>query len=130
MLHPAALAFLKKYGGFRFYYPHAKVKNMGDEMHFDVLIVTRHTVAATVAIYGKLIGKELCPIGEAARGYLMLMMDEAGVVYASFDDLLLKVGVSGSDAIEAFCSGRELETISEDALQDDLAGNSKHPESS
>lgn len=54
---------------------------------------------------------KLCPIGEAARGYLTLMMDDTGKVYGSYDDFFALVGNSGADAIEALCSGKDLEVI-------------------
>jgi hypothetical protein len=110
-VHKAALDFLKKYGGFRIHYPHARVEDMEDEMHFDPLITTRHIHPDKVATYGKIIAKHLCPIGEAARGYLVLMMDENGEVYAGYDDFFAKVGTSGVDAIETLCSGKEMESI-------------------
>jgi len=110
-VHSGAIDFLKKYGGLRIHYPHAKVANMDDEMHFDPLIIVTHVRAVDVKAYGGVVGKELCPIGEAARGYLVLMMAEDGEGYASYDNTFFRAGTSGSDAIEAFCSGREMESI-------------------
>ena len=81
-------------------------------MHFDPLIVITHITRAAVNAYAKVTGKELCPIGEAARGYLTLMMDETGEVHASYDDFFGLVGSSGADAIEALCSGPNLKMIS------------------
>lgn len=107
----AAVNFLKEYGGLRITYPHAKVKDMRDEMHFDPSIVVRHIQPIDVDAYSKVLGKELCPIGEASRGYLILMMDQTGQVYASYDDFFAKVGSSGIEAIDALCSGRNLQTI-------------------
>lgn len=109
--HDAALTFFREFGGLRIQYPHAKVVEMTDEMHFDPSIVVKHVVPADVAAYGKVIGKKLCPIGEAARGYLMLMMDEKGEVYGAYDDFFVEVGESGGAAIEALCSGTELKSI-------------------
>jgi len=115
-VHEAAADFLTEYGGLCIKYPHAKVADMEDEMHFDPLIVITHITPAAVNTYAKVLGRKLSPIGEAARGYLTLMMDDEGKVYASYDDFFALVGSSGADAIEGLCSGRELEIIS---LEDD-----------
>lgn len=111
VVHEAAADFMKEYGGLYIQYPHAKVAGMKDEMHFDPAIVITHITPAAVNAYAKVLGTKLCPIGEAARGYLTLMMDERGQVYASYDDFFALVGRSGADAIEALCSGRDLEII-------------------
>ena len=109
--HDAALTFLREFGGLTIQHPHAKVADMTDDMHFDLSIVVKHVVPADVDAYGKVIGRKLCPIGEAARGYLMLMMDEQGAVYGGYDDFFVEVAESGHAAIEALCSGKELKSI-------------------
>lgn len=111
VVHKAAEDFLTEYGGLRIKYPHAKVTDMEDEMHFDPLIVITHITAAAVNEYAKVLDRKLCPIGEAARGYLTLMMDETGKVYGSYDEFFASIGSSGADAIDGLCSGRELEVI-------------------
>lgn len=107
----AAMSFLKEYGGLRIRYPHAKVIGLEDEMHLDPSIAATHIQPVAVEAYSKILGKELCPVGEAARGYLVLLMDEEGQVYAAYDDFLARVGASGLGAIEVLCSGQDLETI-------------------
>ena len=111
LVHTAALNFLREFGGLRIQYPHAKVPDMQDEMHFDPSIVAKHIQPTAVKAYSKIVDGRLCPIGEAARGYLVLLMDEKGVVYASYDDFFARVGPSGPEAIETLCSGKDLETI-------------------
>jgi hypothetical protein len=111
VVHEAAADFLREYGGLRIQYPHAKVADIEDEMHFDPLTVVRHINPSHVNTYSGVLGRNLCPIGEAARAYLTLMMDETGEVYASYDDFFARVGSSGADAIQALCSGRDLEII-------------------
>ena len=110
-VHDAALNFLREFGGLRIQYPHAKVADMEDEMHFDPSIVIRHAVPSDVEAYGRVIGRKLCPIGEACRAYMILMMTEEGEVYGGYDDFFVKVGNSGSEAIEALCSGSQPEII-------------------
>lgn len=111
-VHSAALSFLKEFGGLRIQYPHAKVPDIRDEMHFDPAIVAKHITSSAVNDYSNVVGGKLCPIGEAARGYLVLLMDEKGAVYASYDDFFAKVGASGAEAIETLCSGKNLENYS------------------
>ena len=107
----AAVEFLKEFGGLYIKYPHAKVVGLEDNMHFDLSIVVKEIQPIKVDAYSKVIGKQLCPIGKAARGYLILMMDEAGQVYASYDDFFTRLGTSGLAAIDALCTGKELEAI-------------------
>jgi hypothetical protein len=109
--HDAALTFLREFGGLRIQYPHAKLAGMTDDMHFDPSIIVKHVVSDDVDAYGKVIGRKLCPIGEAARGYLVLMMDEQGAVYGAYDDFFAEVADSGPAAIESLCSGKELKSI-------------------
>ena len=104
VVHEAAADFLKEFGGLCIKYPHAKVADLEDEMHFDALIVSAHITPAAVNAYAKVLGRKLTPIGEADRGYLTLMMDDEGKVYASYDDFFALVGSSGADAIEGLCS--------------------------
>lgn len=103
----AVLNFLKEYGGLRITYPHFKVANTQDDMHFDVSVVVRHVLPVVVDAYAKVLGKDLCPIGEASQGYMVLLMDEQGQVYAGYDDFFVYVGSSGVAAIEALCSGKD-----------------------
>lgn len=110
-VNDAALSFLKKFGGLEIKHPHAKVSDMTDNMHFDISVVVRDILPSTVEDYGRIVGSSLCPIGEAARGYFILMMDENGAVYGAYDDFFVRVGPSGLEAIEALCSGKELEQI-------------------
>ena len=110
-VHEAALRFLNHFGGLHIEYPHAKASDITDNMHFDISVVVSHIRPSDVESYGGLVGSTLCPIGEAARGYFILMMDESGAVYGAYGDFFVKVGVSGPAAIEALCSGKELEEI-------------------
>ena len=106
-----ALRFLQEFGGLHIEYPHKRVPGMMDNMHFNSSEVVRDILPSTVAAYGAIVGGALCPIGEAARGYYILMMDETGAVYGAYGDFLVKVGDSGIEAIEALCSGKELQQI-------------------
>jgi hypothetical protein len=72
----------------------------------------RHAFPNNVAAYSKIVGSPLSVIGEAFRGYLLLMMDTPGRVFGGFDQVFLVIGTSGEDAIEALCSGRKLQPVS------------------
>jgi hypothetical protein len=110
-LNNAALRFLEEFGGLHIQYPHAKVADIADNMHFDIPVVIRHITPSNVEAYGRIVGSTLCPIGEAARGYFILMMAECGGVYGAYGDFFVKVGASGVEAIETLCSGKELMEI-------------------
>ena len=45
----------------------------------------------------------ICLIGQAYMEHLILLMDQAGRVYGSFDEMLYLVGNTGADAIQAIC---------------------------
>jgi hypothetical protein len=64
-----------------------------------------------VETYEARIGEQLCVIREAFKEHMALVMSNSGVVYAAYDDTLVRVGQSGEDAIEALCTGKELEHI-------------------
>ena len=110
-IHDAALSFLAKFGGFEIKHPHAKVSDITDNMQFDISKVVRDIRPAHVEDFGRIVGSPLCPIGEAARGYFVLMMDETGAVYGAYGDFFVIIGASGFEAIEALCSGKEFKEI-------------------
>ena len=61
--------------------------------------------------YSHRVGKKLCSVGEASDAYMILAMSSDGEVFGGFDDFLCYIGNSGDDAIEALCSGREVQKI-------------------
>ena len=42
---------------------------------------------------------------------MTVIMNLDGKVYAGYDDTLIHVGTSGTDAIEALCTGRDMPQI-------------------
>ena len=111
-IHPSVISFLTRFGGLHVTHPHARVPDMEDWFDLDPA-----KAAANVSIraikngYNKRVDNELCVIGEAFRGYMVLMMAPDDKVYAGYDDLMVSVGDSGEDAIEALCTGRELPEV-------------------
>jgi hypothetical protein len=106
--------FLKHFGGLFIKYPHAKVRDAYDDFHFDVIKAINGGDSNWVSgDYSARTGEELCVIGEAFRRDMVLSMSPTGKVYSGADDFLTYVGASGEEAIEALCTGRELEQVPE-----------------
>jgi SUKH-3 immunity protein len=103
--------FLSVFYGLTISYPHYRDPTVVDRMHFDAIVAARDVFPEHVASWEKLVGQGLCPIGEAFRENMTLVMSDAGVVYAGRDAVLLRVGSSGEDAIEALCAGEELRPL-------------------
>lgn len=113
-LPPLVIEFLSCFGNLRVHYPHHKVPSVEDVLHFDALkaaLTPKGKYCEDLDHYAARIVERLVVIGEADRGYLLLMMNSAGKVYAAYDDFLAYVGDSGEDAIEAFCTGRDFVVI-------------------
>ncbi len=105
-VHPIVVEFLERFGSLTVVHPHHKVRNSDDRFHFDVARAVSRADPENVEVDSERVGTPLCVIGEAYCGYMALLMDSAGKVYASLDDLLIHIGDSGPDAIEALCTGR------------------------
>lgn len=92
-------------------YPHYKDPTVVDRLHFDAETAARNVFPETVNSWATRLGELLCPIGEAFRENMTLVMDENGAVYAGRDDLLLDVGPDAAGAIEALCAGEQLKSV-------------------
>src|SRR5690348_6591318 len=71
------IEFLSDFGNLRVHYPHHKVSSLEDVMHFDALKAAstpKGKYCEDLDHYAAQIGERLVVIGEAARGYLLLMM--------------------------------------------------------
>lgn len=113
-VHDTVREFLRQFGGLTMTYPHAKVPNKQDDLHLIPKRAGEIVFPEKVTeYYSDRAGTPLCVIGTASRDYLVLMMDREGGVYAGFDEVFLRVGDSGADAIEALCSGRKLAELPE-----------------
>jgi len=108
------IKFLKEFGGLIIRHPHAKVSGTEDYFHLDAAKAARRVDPNWVREdYSQRVGKKLCVIGDAFNEYMVLSMSADGEVFAGFDDILVYVGSSGEEAIEAICSGKELPEILE-----------------
>ncbi|MEH2293027.1 SUKH-3 domain-containing protein [Nostoc sp.] len=111
-VHAIVVDFLARFGGLQVIYPHARVPQTTDEFCINPMVAAAHIYLEWVKEdYDERLGAPLCVIGEAFDYHMTLMMDSNGKVYAGYDDILIHVGDSGIDAIEALCSGRNIPEI-------------------
>ncbi|HEY2264460.1 MAG TPA: SUKH-3 domain-containing protein [Streptosporangiaceae bacterium] len=107
VLLPSARAFLAEFSGLTIIHPHART-HTSDRLVISALLAAEGRDAGWVREYERRSGESaLTPVGEAARGYLIMCMGADGHVYGGYDDFLLRLGISGDDAIEGLCTGRE-----------------------
>lgn len=107
LLTPAR-AFLAEFGSLTVVHPHARAPASPDRFAIDALLAARGTDPGWLREYERRTGEpSLTPVGQAARGYLIMCMGRGGRVYGGYDDFLVCLGTSGDAAIEGLCNGRE-----------------------
>jgi len=100
--------FLKRFGNLRIR------QKTGDCFHFDISEAVSNVDPDWITEnYSERAGSNLCAIGEAFSGYMVLCMSPKGEVYAGFDETLVYVGASGEEAVSNLCSGHELVKVPE-----------------
>jgi hypothetical protein len=108
------LKFLQSFGGLRLYYPH-RIDTKPVMMEFRPLIgleALKTNICKDLEHYAQRIGGDkIFPIGNFAGLYMLMMMDEQGIVYGAYDEFFVKVAESGIEAIEAICGGKDFEEI-------------------
>jgi hypothetical protein len=109
---PAVVDFLRSFAGLSFVNPDA-IPPAAEDWSFDVARIAKNNVDIVCKYYAKRVGRDLCVIGEAVGGYMLLMMDPLGRVYGGYDDAMLLVGNSPTEAIEALCDERVLPSVPE-----------------
>lgn len=102
-----AREFLKRFGGLTVTHPQARVADMEDRFHLNPVKAANDVYCERIQSYEEMVGESLVVIGQAYREHMILSMSESGKVYASLDNLLLKLGNSGFEAIETLCQGKE-----------------------
>lgn len=113
VLLPSARAFLAEFGGLTIVHPHARTQT-SDRFVIDALLAANGRDPGWVREYERRTGESaLTPVGEAARGYLIMCMGPGGHVYGGYDNFLIHLGTSGDDAIEGLCIGREAPEVGE-----------------
>lgn len=103
--------FLISFGGLEVHHPHHRVQNEEDEFHLNPSVAIQTIYPERVEEYNHRTNNHLVVIGEASKGYLILMMGLDGKVYAGYDDFLLLLGFSGEDALETLCEGKSAPEI-------------------
>lgn len=106
-----AMQFLNRYGGLVLTYAHRKISGETATTHFDISRAIKRVEVNDLLYYSQALQKKLCLIGETSSGYMVLMMDQNGVVYAGIDDLLYLVGETGEASINNIISGGNFKLI-------------------
>ena len=110
-IHAVVVDFLRQFGGLRVVHPHHRLKEEKDEFYINPTVTASHIYPERVEDYSERVDAPLCVIGEAFSYHMTLVMATDGKVYAGYDDTLIHVGDSGTDAIVALCSGRDMPKI-------------------
>lgn len=101
-----AKVFMKEFGGLKVIHPNMKDARSMDYFIVDPTVFGDYTMDA-INGYEVRTKERLTPVGEASRGYLIMMISESGKVYVAYDSFLLKIGDSGYEAIATLCDGIE-----------------------
>jgi hypothetical protein len=109
---PIVRDFLSQFGGLSFENPSAEPP-AAEDWHFDAVKAANGRSSSQIRRYELRLDLELCPIGEASRDYLIILMAPGGAVYAGYEADLFFVSGSGPDAIESFCTGKKLQKVPE-----------------
>jgi len=110
-VHECVLQFLREFGGLTVIHPHKHFPNEEDRFHLNASKAANSIDFSRVKSYSARIGTPLCVIGQAYREYMVLLMDSNERIYAGYDGLLIKVGDSAVEAIEALCTGASFSKI-------------------
>lgn len=108
---PPVRAFLQEYADLRLSYPHPRLPSSLTDILIDPTAASGRIYVERVLDYARRVKKDLTVVGEARKGHLTLMMDDAGRVFGGYDRYLALVGVNGADALERLIAGREVAEI-------------------
>ena len=107
----AARAFLRSFGGLTFTFPHKRVPNETDTLRIDPVDAASEACMGWFAAYSEQVGASLCPLGFVHSGYMTLLIDPCGRLYAGFDDTFFLVGESPEEAMEQIFGPRSYTKI-------------------
>lgn len=98
---------LAEFGGLLVKHPHwaGPRDKLDDNFHFDVPKALTRWMLGWIGEYSAMVGEELCPIGEAYRGNMIMCAGPSGRIYGGFDDTFVLFGETTELAIENLCSG-------------------------
>lgn len=105
---PAAIRFLRGFGGLSLVFPNAHDRSLTNDCHFDA------ERAAMIGPewfehYAEYLGEEVVPIGQAYSEHMDLLMTSSGRIYSCSESLLCLLGVDGTSALNLLCEGRKSE---------------------
>lgn len=101
---PVLREFLSCYGRLEFAYRNPYDPQSTDTCGIDPVLATNMIYPIRVRQWGERVGAELVPFGEASR--LSLVMAADGRVWGGFDEILVGIGDSPEDALNALCESR------------------------
>jgi len=108
----AAREFLSRFGGLVLSYPHFRSSSLDDSCHFIVERAAGNAEPIAIAEYMRVLDCRLTVIGEAFHDHMTMLMDENGAVFAGYEDTLVRLGDSGTEALNTLCEGREAQRVS------------------
>jgi hypothetical protein len=111
VVSPAVEKFLASFGGLSLSYPHYRDPTLADRCHLDAALAAENVFAEQVSYWSSRVGSELCPVGEAFSDHMTMVMTDDGAVYAGFDETLVRLGNSGTEALNTLCEGVEPEPV-------------------
>jgi hypothetical protein len=107
----AAMNFLQSFGGLELVYPNATANDSMERILLDPARAVAGVSFGWAQDYMRRLGEQLCAIGTAANGYLLLLMTGQGSVYAGFDDYLYFVGNRELESLDNLCCGRDIPEV-------------------
>jgi len=102
-----AKKFLEQFGGLIITHPHRKVPEKTSDININPRQAVEGIYIEKVKDYEKIIGSPLVVVGEAHNRHMVLLMSSKGAIYEVFDDIVLFLGESGTDALNCLCNGFE-----------------------
>jgi hypothetical protein len=105
----AALQFVASFDGIEFQYPrlHLPGTRPTDWCLLDASYATRSVADVIVRNYEARVSENLCPVGMASSGHLVLLMASTGNTYGGYDNFLALYGDSGLAALCNIYLGRK-----------------------
>lgn len=111
-LHSAAEAFLSEFAGLHISFPHPLAGALLDDFDFDAAAAAADVEPERVLIeYVERVKEPLCIVGSCHSGHMVLAMAPSRKVYGGYDEVLVLVGESGEEAIEALLAGDKLPAV-------------------
>jgi len=105
-LSRAARAFLERYSGLEVSFRHPADSRIRIALRFDAARGAASVYPERVAALSSRAGSPLVPVGTAHGGNMVLLVDPRGRVLVASDDILILMGETSEEALEALATGR------------------------